>query len=143
MKNSDNKNLILDNSQNLSVSPSSDKTENIINKPIGEILEENLILNINNKLASIDMKQLYNDILLDKMKCQNDTEKMLFEVITLFWIKCRHFNMPNQAGHIMYVYDILMKQININKYLALDLLVYMLNIDFVLPKKNSFNSMYL
>lgn len=133
----DNKNSTGNNS------PSSTKTEIIINKSVSEILEENLIMNINAKLSSINMTQLYNDILMDNMKCQSDIEKLFFEIISLFWIKCRHFNMPIHMSHIMYVHDILIKQINMNKYLALDLLIYMLNINFVLPKKNSFNSMYL
>ena len=124
-------------------SPTSDKTEIIINRPIGEILEENLIMNINNKISSFDMATLYNDILMDKMSCQSEVEKLYFELISMFWIKCRHFNMPIHMSHLLYIHDVLIKQGNVNKYLALDLLIYMLNIDFVLPKKNSFSTMYL
>lgn len=144
MKKSETEEMIKNDKLDDSIkTPASAKTEFKYHEmDISEVLLDNLTTNINNKLSSIDLVKLYNDVLLDKLDYYNDVENTLFEVIQLFWIKCRHFGFVQHMGHLMYVYDMILKN-KINKYLILDLIVYMVNIEFNLPKKKSFDGMYI
>lgn len=142
MKKSETEEMIRNDSESSIKTPQSTKTEFFINENIQETLNTNLMKNINSRINSINIIILYNDILMNKIECRNDTENLLFELIYLYWVKCRHFGYIVEMNHIMYMHDLILKNSN-TKYLSLDLIVFLVNIEFKPPKKKSFDGMYI
>lgn len=125
-------------------SDSSDKTEMIIHKTeLGLTLEDNLIQNFESKLKSIDVVKLYNSILTEKDVFES--EEIFFDFVHIHLIKCRSLKMYPNANDI----SVLLDKINISnyrKYLCLELIVYIVNIDFKvpveMPRKKSGSSLW-
>lgn len=114
-----------------------------IEKSLGEVLANNLLNNLEKRLQSTNFPYLYNSILMtEDSNYMTNLEKTFFDIIEIYMIKCRIFQMCNEYNHIMMSLKMIYK-IHYNKYLLLDLLVFCINLQFKPPIVHSYYGLYI
>lgn len=126
----------------------SDKTEFNEHTDVGKLLQNNLIENIDNKIKNTDLVELYNAILMDNQKPNSVPyciANKFFDIIQCFVVKCSQFGYLEETTTIMKILMTIDKLgFNCSKYFALDLLVYVINIEFKeKPKTRSYENLYI
>lgn len=105
----------------------SDKTEYTSHRvntvrSIGDLLKENLLMNIEEHLKKIDVIQLYNSVLqADDSLTSWELESTLFNYFHWHLIKLRHYGMFAEANNLRALCEYIRQKYN--KYMVLDTIV--------------------